>query len=724
MSESELVKQRGPITVTINHGNFTDITAIYLDGRIYFNYCSFREKLMVIPQPQSQDEHVSIVDTRLNDNVRSSIVFNRYIKIYKSELKSIAIYYIQTSCKIELSHSDLEGDLGIHSDSLENNHSSRHEKNLSVILLQIDHGSVSDSDIFIPVFATYVRMISVNMFNVRLMNNEYYQVNLQIVHVNNSTWVNKDKSFISLVEVLSVTIISSQISGNCSVCTLMNVHGIGGVMPEAIDYLPEPFRDVDVSTLSLIEITLQSPGSLQNKITSKNIVIILKHSTVIIEESLSFQIHTHFRVQNLLVQCPVGKTVQRTLGQYDVIYSCNPACEGESTYSLQKGKLMISENVTIKRIWDGLGSLTQHPDPLQNSSLPSCQLCPLGAKCKNGIQALPNYWGYRATETSVSMIRCPDNYCCQGNETCSTIDSCNEGRTETLCGSCKKNLTEATFLPNRVPTKSCKSELVIALFFSAALFYAVILVSFSTIKNRMMYLLKKFKAKCTSKQKLRVNTETDDSGLKYLQILFYYVQDSKLFTVYLPQMDARTDNIVAKFLEFTPDILTVYIQATELCFAFSSATIKIAFQLSFGFLVMFFLYLAYLGQIFLSHFINKQECLNDLKVKLFQGYLLTILFSYQKMVMETFILVQCVDIQDLTVLFIQANVECYTWWQICILIYICISVVPIFFVLAHLPFYVKDKKMSVRVFTLACLFPLPVVIGYHTRRIFNDRYNP
>ena len=75
-------------------------------------------------------------------------------------------------------------------------------------------------------------------------------------------------------------------------------------------------------------------------------------------------------------------------------------------------------------------------------------------------------------------------------------------------------------------------------------------------------------------------------------------------------------------------------------------------------------------------------------------------------------MVQCVDIKDKKVLFLQGDVECYTWWLIGTLAYIGITVFPIFIVLAHVPFCVKDKKISVRIFILACLFPLPVLILY------------
>ena len=145
---------------------------------------------------------------------------------------------------------------------------------------------------------------------------------------------------------------------------------------------------------------------------------------------------------------------------------------------------------------------------------------------------------------------------------------------------------------------------------------------------------------------------------------------------------------------------------------------KAVLQISFGFLVMFFLCFVYVIQKVLSNFIQS-KIFNNIRIKLVQAFILTVLLSYQKLVMGAFTLVQCVDIRGLTVLYIQANVECYTQWQIGILIYICISVIPIFFVLAHVPFYVKDKVMTVKIFILTCLFPLPLMIGYHVTKKWN-----
>ena len=89
------------------------------------------------------------------------------------------------------------------------------------------------------------------------------------------------------------------------------------------------------------------------------------------------------------------------------------------------------------------------------------------------------------------MIRCPDSYCCQENETCKAIDSCNTGRTGTLCATGERNLTEALFTTKCLPNEGCISNLVIVILISAVLVYGIVLLSFSTIKDMVMILFKK-----------------------------------------------------------------------------------------------------------------------------------------------------------------------------------------------------------------------------------------
>ena len=525
-----------------------------------------------------------------------------------------------------------------------------------------------------------------------------------------------------LFKVLGVRIVSSQMTGACSECTtLMTVHGDFSLMSDydEIQYI-KLITDGSYFNLFLTETSFKANGALQHMIDAEDMYVFLKNSTLVIEGGVSFR-HTLLTVQNVLIQCSISKMAQLTSLSGKVVYTCDPACEGESKYSLQAGRIMMK------------GSKQK-----LNSFIPSCYPCPLGAKCDSGIQALPNYWGQEIHDEPISMFRCPDGYCCQGDETCDSIDSCNIGRMGTLCGICEKNLAESIFTPECVPTKSCQSGLVLTLFISAAMVYAVFLLSLSTIKNKLTCILKKVKygmKKCymickercrkdkskerNSKKQASVDdSETDESGIKYMQILFYCVQDSKLFTIYLPQLEVKTENVVVKFLELSPLIMETYVEATGLCIVISSAIIKVVFELLFRFLVMILFCLTYLVQRFLSQYIIK-VLLEKLKVKLVQAFLLTVLLSYQKKLIGTFTLVQCVNIQGLTVLFIQASVECYTWWQIGILIYILICVVPLLFVLSHLPFCVNDGKLSVKSFILACIFPLPVIIWCQIINFYN-----
>ena len=132
--------------------------------------------------------------------------------------------------------------------------------------------------------------------------------------------------------------------------------------------------------------------------------------------------------------------------------------------------------------------------------------------------------------------------------------------------------------------------------------------------------------------------KTDESCLKYVQILFYYVQDSKHFIVYLPQMDGKSENFLLKLFNFSSRILETYVEATEVCFQFSYVILKVTFQLSFQFLVMVFLFLTYIIQRFINNYVKRQVLFDELKVKLVQAYVFTVLLSYQKVVMGAFTL--------------------------------------------------------------------------------------
>ena len=207
--------------------------------------------------------------------------------------------------------------------------------------------------------------------------------------------------------------------------------------------------------------------------------------------------------------------------------------------------------------------------------------------------------------------------------------------------------------------------------------------------------------------------ESGDIGTKYLQILFYYVQDAVLFKVKLPTDNvSKTESFIVKILQFSPEVFAVYTNYSDICFTYGgSAVSKISMKSVFGPCVMLFLLLVYLifklaskwNSCCLSfcHFVHSY---------LIQTFLLVFLISYQQIITGAFTLVQCVSVEEKSVLYVQGDIICYTLWQICIKVFILLNIFPLLLILSHLPFHIKDKTISTKCFILSCVCPVPVLM--------------
>ena len=533
MSDSELVKKRGLTTVTINHGNFTAIhrSKMTLHGLVIFNHCSYSS--IWINTYRSNYEPAPT-----EENVRSfqSYDVNKEIKLYKSQFYYLRFnFYGGIALKVSImnckSYSFVIDFVILYVDA-ENNAS-------SLLLVQIDQSFVQRK---ISVWNhqeksfLLINLFNSNMSNVEVWTPDDFKGKLAL-RVENVTWVNNNnKGFMKLRNVINVNIVSSQLILNCDACSPMIFHGLN-IRNQSLEYY---FRNDITNLKSDLPIVLMRKTvfkihtKVQDRISTKKIKVILINSTFIIERIMYIDISI-FTVSNIFIQCPTAKMARRISSGNHTFYECNPACERNNKYSPQAGISKISEpnDPSIIQLSMANLSLVEY--------LPSCLQCPLGAKCADGIQALPEYWGYKSHSEYISMMRCPDGYCCQGDDSCKGIDSCNTGRTGTLCGRCKQNLTEALFSSKCLPTESCRSGLVIGILILAVIIYAVALLSFSTIKDILTNCLKrvyiwckgrsqqeKVKQNSTDEQQSKEDTATDDSGMKYMQLLFYYVEDSKL----------------------------------------------------------------------------------------------------------------------------------------------------------------------------------------------------
>ena len=442
-------------------------------------------------------------------------------------------------------------------------------------------------------------------------------------------------------------------------------------------------------------------------------------------------------IKNIQILCPIGMDAVETLNRNEpLVYHCEAACTSDM-YTFQYGNMTLHGFSTY---W----SPTSLVYALVN---PHCNQCPVGAKCSGDIKTLPNYWGYR-NKNDVVMIRCPTGYCCQNDESCQCFESCNSNRSGPLCGICEKGFAESLFDQTCIPVEKCHTWFIVLLYISCAVGYGLGLMVIDNIKKALVSSLKKIyqcvkgklvknvkpnqnleKAKNSEKSDSTKKEVKEEGNFKYLQILFYYVQDAALFKIELPGKQSEQTSTFVKILQFTPDVLTsIYDSVTETCFTFGTTAVsKILFKSIFGPCVMFFLFAIYLCQLCVFSITRKMSKFNRLiKYKLVQSFVLVILLSYQQIVTGALTLVKCIDIENINRLYVQGNIQCFTHWQTAIEIFIWANIFPSFFVFSHVPYYVEMKQMSVQMFILVCILPVPGLMIFHLTKAWNKfrmRYN-
>ena len=142
---------------------------------------------------------------------------------------------------------------------------------------------------------------------------------------------------------------------------------------------------------------------------------------------------------------------------------------------------------------------------------------------------------------------------------------------------------------------------------------------------------------------------------------------------------------------------------------------------------MLFLLILYVDQLVLINckLISKSN-LKALRVCMTRAFMLIYLLSFQQQIKGAFTLVQCVKINGTSVLYIEGEIQCYTWWQTLIEIYIFSNLIPSLFVLSVLPYFLKEKRISLKVFHLACIFPIPILVAHICIWLFKYvlRYSP
>ena len=166
--------------------------------------------------------------------------------------------------------------------------------------------------------------------------------------------MNNEDSFIILSGVISVNIISSQLTVTCHVCLVLNIYGLGDLRYGSIEFyflksMNYPgyityehlgfnyFRRDQGSIVSIKTAIFKMSGNLLDKFDLNMVAIVLIDSTFFTEGKISFYIWNYFEAENIVTQCFTGQISQRMLSESEVIYACNPSCDGNFQYSLKAG---------------------------------------------------------------------------------------------------------------------------------------------------------------------------------------------------------------------------------------------------------------------------------------------------------------------------------------------------------------------------------------------------
>ena len=125
-----------------------------------------------------------------------------------------------------------------------------------------------------------------------------------------------------------------------------------------------------------------------------------------------------------------------------------------------------------------------------------------------------------------------------------------------------------------------------------------------------------------------------------------------------------------------------------------------------------------------QHEEDKEENKPSFLSKISTGFVLALLFTYQKLATTSFTLLNCVPVSGENVLFIEGTITCYDYWQYGVIAYAGSCIVPFCLVLLIGPGLLKDGIISLLQFFCACILPLPFLTYWIGLRLYRRGKRP
>ena len=418
---------------------------------------------------------------------------------------------------------------------------------------------------------------------------------------------------------------------------------------------------------------------------------------------------------NFKIKCPQGfkvntqgecATIKTAYECYYIIVQCEQ-CPAK-TYTIERGDFIFNKSNDIQ-----------------------CQKCPRGGDCDSGlVKAKPNFWGFNAT-TKLIFFQCPPGYCCN-NEDCITYDSCHGNRSGTLCGGCPEGMSESLFSTRCISNKECFLDYFF-IFDTIALLvlYLVLFLYHKEIVNILHTSLftKRLWFTINSRNEQRNNSSANQSLSRngMIQIFFYFYQVSNLLrsSVGLPENSLLIHEF-EKVISGVMNIVLVNLSSFNCPLKDLRAVPKAVLIHSLGYILLGILCLFYLISkliLMLTRLRNDRGTASQnittrpgqrssvptssFSQRVASAFTYTSLLMYASSAKLCLSLLHCVPVGNNQVLFLDGNIKCYETFQYFFLGYMISSILPFCLVPVLGSYLLKFRRIGVKQFYVACIFPLP-----------------
>ena len=372
-----------------------------------------------------------------------------------------------------------------------------------------------------------------------------------------------------------------------------------------------------------------------------------------------------------------------------------------------------------------------------------CYPCPFGGDCSKGeVTARPNYWGYKHNGFTAFEI-CPLGHCCSDIDIkCKLYDTCAVHRQGRLCGECEPGYTESLMSRTCIPDEKCKDWWIWPSAVFLALSYLIwymykgdVLPGFEFLMMKVYY-YKSAKSNVVHVKSLE-NAKSDPfypakplqqiQSVKqnrvnkgYFDIIVYFVNIISLLKV---KVEFQTSNVGEGFLYHLEKYFTRYLDVdmqqvanvTVCPFQGVNAVTKTLARPIFVLMILTtWITLYSLTSLLKAIFSRKKQSLshkfNYFKLKLIEGYVETMKYSYSGLAGVTFLYLITVDIGGQLYWKYNAEVKFPSDWQYGVIVFAAIYTMPFSITTILGGKLLQRGKIGYVQFMIACFVLLPYLI--------------